>query len=121
MKTDNIIQEKSFAFAIRVVRTYQYLVSEKREFVLSKQVLKSATSVGANVEEGIGAQSRADFISKLSIAYKEARETMFWIKLLKATDYLDPKTAESLLNDALEICRIIGKILITTKNIASRQ
>lgn len=115
MKQENIIQEKSFAFAIRVVRAYQHLVKEKKEFVLSKQFLRSGTSIGANVEESIGGQSTADFISKLSIAYKEARETVYWIRLMKETDYFNESQAKSLLNDAEEICRIIGKILITTK------
>jgi four helix bundle protein len=88
MKKDNIIQQKSFAFAIRVVNLYKFLTNEKKEFVLSKQLLRSGTSIGANVEESIGGQSEKDFLSKLSIAYKEARETMYWLKLLLATDYL---------------------------------
>ncbi|MCC7333040.1 MAG: four helix bundle protein [Flavobacteriales bacterium] len=115
MKTNNVIQEKSFAFAIRVVNAYKFLTTEKKEFVLSKQMLRSGTSIGANVEEAIGGQSKADFISKLSIAYKEARETLYWIKLLKATEYLTIEMADSLINDADEICRIIGKIQITMK------
>jgi four helix bundle protein len=88
MKKDNIIQQKSFAFAIRVVNLYKFLTNEKKEFVLSKQLLRSGTFIGANVEESIGGQSEKDFLSKLSIAYKEARETMYWLKLLLATDYL---------------------------------
>ncbi len=114
MKT-NVVQEKSFAFAIRVVRAYQHLVSERKEFVLSKQFLRSGTSIGANVEESIGGQSDADFISKLSIAYKEARETVYWIRLLEATDYLTKTQAQSLFADADKLCRIIAKILITKK------
>ncbi len=112
---DNVVREKSFAFAIRVVRAYQHLVSEKKEFVLSKQFLRSGTSIGANVEESISGQSDADFISKLSIAYKEARETLYWIRLMKATDYLTETQSQSLQNDAEEICRILSKILTTTK------
>ncbi|HNE50105.1 MAG: four helix bundle protein [Chitinophagales bacterium] len=115
MKTDNVIQEKSFAFAIRIVNAYKYLKFEKQEFVLSKQMLRSGTSIGANVEEAIGGQSKADFISKLSIAYKEARETLYWLKLLFATEYLTKEMSDSLINDAEEICRIIGKIQITLK------
>jgi four helix bundle protein len=88
MKTDNIIQQKSFAFAIRIVNTYKYLAYEKKEFVLSKLLLRSGTSIGANVEESIGAQSEKDFIHKLSISYKEARETKYWLKLLNETEYL---------------------------------
>ena len=115
MKTDNVIQEKSFAFAIRIVNAYKYLKFEKQEFVLSKQMLRSGTSIGANVEEAIGGQSKAEFISKLSIAYKEARETLYWLKLLFATEYLTKEMSDSLINDAEEICRIIGKIQITLK------
>jgi four helix bundle protein len=115
LKENNIIQQKSFAFAIRIVNAYKYLKSEKQEFVLSKQMLRSGTSIGANVEEAIGGQSTADFLSKLSIAYKEARETCYWLNLLKATEYLSHEMANSLLKDATEICKIIGKIQITLK------
>ncbi len=116
MKSDNIIQQKSFAFAIRIVNLYKYLTTEKKEFVLSKQLLRSGTSVGANIEESIGGQSEKDFLSKLSIAYKEARESVYWLKLLRATDYLSQEQAEGLLADAEEICKLIGKIQITIKN-----
>ncbi len=116
MKNDNIIQQKSFAFAIRIVNLYKYLTSEKKEFVLSKQLLRSGTSVGANIEESIGGQSEKDFLSKISISYKEARESIYWLKLLQATDYLSKEQAESLLADAEEICKILGKIQITIKN-----
>lgn len=115
MKQDNIIQEKTFAFAVRIVNLYKYLCEEKKEFILSKQVLRSGTSIGANIEESIGGQSEKDFIAKLSIAYKEARETAYWLKLLLATDYLNQEQAESLFKDAEEICKIIGKIQITMK------
>ena len=115
MKTDNIIQTKSFNFAIRIVNVYKYLHDEKKEFVLSKQLLRAGTSIGANIEESIGGQSDKDFISKLSIAYKEARETKYWINLLKATDYLSSEQAQSLLTDAEELCKIIGKIQISMK------
>lgn len=116
MKNDNIVQHKSFAFAIRIVNLYKYLTSEKKEFVLSKQLLRSGTSVGANIEESIGGQSEKDFVSKLSIAYKEARESVYWLKLLRATDFLSHEQTESLLADAEEICRIIGKIQLTIKS-----
>ena len=115
MKNDNVIQQKSFVFAIKIVNTYKFLKNEKQEYILSKQMLRSGTSIGANVEEAIGGQSKADFISKISIAYKEARETLYWIKLLNATEYLTIEIADSLLSDAEEICRIIGKIQITMK------
>lgn len=115
MKSDNIIQQRSFAFAIRIIGVYKHLTEERREFILSKQLVRSGTSVGANIEESIGAHSRADFLWKLSIAYREARESLYWLKLLKATEYLEGETADLLLNEAEEICRIIGKIQVTTK------
>lgn len=115
MKTENIVQTKSYAFAVRIVRLYQHLSVKKKEFVLSKQVLRSGTSIGANVEEAIGRQSRADFVAKLSIAYKEARETSYWLRLLKDTEYLTETEFESIHADAEELCRIIGAIQKTTK------
>ena len=115
MKTENIIQAKSYAFAVRIVRLYQHLSMTKKEFILSKQVLRSGTSIGANVEEAIGGQSRADFVSKMSIAYKEARETSYWLRLLKDTDYLSQSEFESIHADAEELCRIIASIQKTTK------
>jgi four helix bundle protein len=111
----NILQEKTFAFAIRIVNFYKYLIEEKKEFVLSKQVLRSGTSIGANTEEGIGGQSDRDFLTKLSIAYKEARETVYWLKLLLATNYLNKEQADSLLQDADELCKILAKIIVTMK------
>jgi len=116
MKENNVIQDKSFAFAVRIVNLYKYLCDEKKEFVLSKQILRSGTSIGANIEESIGGQSDKDFFTKLTIAYKEARETSYWLKLLLATNYLTQEQAESLLKDAEEICKILGKIQITMKN-----
>ncbi len=112
---ENIVQQKSYAFAVRIVRLYQHLAAEKKEYVLSKQVLRCGTSIGANVEEAIGGQSRADFLSKLSIAYKEARETAYWLRLLKDTDYLTATQFESIHADAEELCRIMTAIQKTTK------
>ena len=114
-KPDNVVQTQSYAFAVRIVRLYQHLAKEKKEFVLSKQVLRCGTSIGANVEEAIGGQSRADFLSKLSIAYKEARETCYWLRLLKDTDYLTDTQFQSIHADAEELCRIIGAIQKSTK------
>ena len=116
MKQDIIIQEKSFRFAVRIVTLYKYLCDVNSEYVLSKQVLRSGTSIGANIEETIGGQSGKDFINKVTISYKEARETVYWIKLLLATDYIDKEQADSLLADADEICRILGTIQISLKN-----
>ena len=111
----NILQEKSFAFAIRIVNLYKFLHEEQKEYVLSKQILRSGTSIGANIEEGIAGQSDKDFLSKFSISYKEARETVYWLKLLSATDYLTKEQADSLTFDAEELCKILSKIIITTK------
>jgi four helix bundle protein len=119
MKTDNVIQQKSYAFAVRIVRMCQFLMETKSEHTLSKQVLRSGTGIGANVEEAIGAQSRADFRAKMAIAYKEARETAYWLRLLKDTGYLSDSEFESIHSEAEEICRIIGSISKSTK--ASRE
>jgi four helix bundle protein len=115
MKENNVIREKSFAFAIRIVKLYQYLCDEKKEFNLSKQLLRSGTSIGANIEESIGGQSDKDFLSKISISYKETRETVYWIKLLSATGYLNDKLSQSVLADAEELCKILGTIQLTLK------
>lgn len=116
MKKENIIQEKSFAFAIRIVNVYKYLTNEKKEFILSKQLMRSGTSIGANIEESIGGQSEKDFLSKISIAYKETRESIYWLKLLEATSYLSKEQSENLLSDAEELCKIIGSIQKTIKS-----
>ena len=115
MKSDNVIQEKSYAFAVRIVKVYQHLCREKNEYVLSKQLLRSGTSVGANVEEAIGGQTEKDFFAKLSIAYKEARETHYWIRLLSDTGYLSVEDKTSLLSDVDELLKIIGSIQKTMK------
>lgn len=116
MKKDNIVQQKSYDFAVRIVKLYKFLSQEKKEFVLSKQLLRSGTSIGANVEEAIGGQSRKDFFAKLTIAYKEARETHYWVRLLKDTDYLTPTEANSILSDVEELLKIIGSIQKTIRN-----
>jgi four helix bundle protein len=115
MKVDNLIQLKSYAFALRIVKLYIYLSAKKKEYVLSKQILKSGTSIGANVEEALGAQSKADFICKLAIAYKEARETHYWIRILRESKYITERQASSILKDIEEILKIIAKIQITLK------
>jgi four helix bundle protein len=115
MKSENVIQAKSYAFAVRIVLLYRHLLKEKREFVLAKQLLRCGTSIGANVEEAIGGQSRADFVSKLSIAYKEARETSYWLRLLKDTGYLTEQEFDSIYADSDELCRIIAAIQKSTK------
>lgn len=114
--SENIIQSKSYAFAVRIVRLSQHLTNEKREFTLSKQVLRSGTSIGANVEEAIGGQSKPDFLAKIAIAYKEARETVYWLRLLHDTGYLTTPEFDSIHADADELLRILAKIQITTRN-----
>ncbi|MEQ3661516.1 MAG: four helix bundle protein [Flavobacterium sp.] len=116
MKKDNVVQIKSYAFAVRIVKVYQFLCEEKKEFVLSKQLLRSGTSIGANIEEAIGGQSEKDFFAKLTISYKEARETHYWIRILKDTNYLSNEQAERLLKDADELLKIIGSIQKTLRN-----
>jgi four helix bundle protein len=110
----DVVKDKSYTFALRIVNVFKYLSAVKREFVLSKQLLRSGTSIGANVAEAKQAQSRADFISKLSIALKESVETEYWINLLQDSKYLTEKEAESLLSDCVEIVRLLTAILKTT-------
>lgn len=116
MKNDNIIQQKSFAFAVKIVKLYRYFVDTKKEFILAKQLLKSGTSIGANIEEAIGGHSKPDFIAKMTISYKEARESQYWIKLLQETNFLTKEESESLLSDIDEILKILGSILKTSKH-----
>lgn len=112
---ENIIQQKSYTFAIKIIELYKYLTGTKKEFVLSKQLLRSGTSIGANVEEALGGQSRKDFIAKISIAYKETRETKYWLSLLREAKYMTQKELDPLFESCEEILRIIGKIQKTTK------
>lgn len=116
MKTENPIQIKSYQFALRVIKLYKYLIEEKREFILSKQILRSGTSIGANVEEAIGGQSKADFIAKLQIALKESRETHYWIRLLIDSNYLDNKLGKSVLDDCEELLKLLSSILKSSKS-----
>ncbi|RYY14472.1 MAG: four helix bundle protein [Cytophagaceae bacterium] len=113
---DNVLKDEGFCFAIRVVRLYQHLVARKQEYVLSKQLLRSGTSVGAMVREAEHAQSKADFIHKLSIAQKETNESLYWLDLLASTDYLIPAQAASLHTDAVELLKLLTSILKTAKS-----
>ena len=110
MKSENVVQTKSYAFAIKVVNACRDLMEEKREYILSKQLLRSGTAVGALVEEAIGGQTDKDFFAKLTIGYKEARETKYWIRLLTDTNYLEVTVSQELLIDIEELLRIIGSI-----------
>ena len=111
---ENTLLMKSFDFAIRVVKLYKYLC-DKNEYILSKQLLRSGTAVGALVREAQNAESRADFIHKLGIAQKECDESMYWIELLQATDYLSNNEFESIKNDAQQLLKILRSAIITTK------
>ena len=115
MKESNVILQKSYAFAVRVVRLSQFLTKEKHAFQLADQIRRSGTSIGANMEEAVGGLSRKDFVAKCGIAYKEARETHYWLRLLRDTDYIDSSQASSLLHDCEEILRIITAIIRSSK------
>lgn len=117
MKSENVVQSKSYDFALRIVKVYKYLSQEKKEFVLSKQLLRSGTSIGANIEESIGGQSKADFFAKITIAYKEARESKYWIRLLRDSDYLTIEQSDDLLKDVEELLKIIGSIQKSIRNL----
>jgi four helix bundle protein len=113
---ENVIQIKSYAFAIKIVIICKFLQAQKKEYILSKQLIRSGTSIGANIEEAIGGQSRKDFFAKLTISYKEARETKYWIRLLTDTNYLTKEQTAPLLEDIEELLRIIGSIQKTIRS-----
>ena len=115
MKEENLVLQKSKAFAVRIIRLYQYLNDEKKECVLSRQVLRSGTSIGANIKEAIRAQSTADFLSKMQIALKEASESEYWLELLGETGYIPDEAADSVLQDCRELIRLITSIVRTSK------
>ena len=113
---DNIVEYKSFRFAVRIVKLYKHLSDVKKEYVLSKQLLRSGTSIGANIAESQQAQSRADFLSKLNIALKEATETKYWLRLLKETEYLSAAEFDSIYPNCVEIEKLLVTIVKSTKN-----
>ena len=113
---ENVVKNKSFKFAIRVVKLYQYLTENKKEYVLSKQVLRSGTSIGALIRESEHAESTADFIHKLSIALKEANETEYWLELLENSGYLEKNEFESINNELTELLKLLTSIIKTTKS-----
>ena len=115
MINSSLVYDKAYRFAIRIVNAYKYLKEDKKEFVLSKQVLRSGTSIGANIAEANGGISQADFSAKMSIAYKECLETKYWLSLLKDTDYIDKKAFESIHKDADEIGKMLFSIIKTTR------
>lgn len=112
---ENLIYDKSFKFAIRIVNLYKYLSKDKKEFILSKQILRSGTSIGANINEAIQASSKRDFLMKMNIALKEASETEYWLELLIATKYIDASASKTLLVECKELNKILNTIVKTTK------
>ncbi len=112
---DSILRDKSLAFAIRIVNLYKFLLAEHKEYVLSKQILKSGTSVGANIREASFGESKPDFIHKLAIAQKEINETLFWLELLKETNYITEVQFESINNEAIELLKLITSSIKTAK------
>ena len=114
-KSDSIIAKKAYSFAIEIIKLYKHLISSKKEFVLSKQILRSGTSIGANINEALAGQSKRDFVHKLSIALKESRETSYWLNLLKDSDFITSLEFDKLNSACDEIIKILSSIIITTK------
>lgn len=112
---ENIVATKSYAFAIRVVKLYKHLSQDKKEFVLSKQMLRSGTAIGALIKEAEHAQSKADFLNKMNVALKEANETEYWLMLMKDTEYLSETEFQSIKNDCLELLKLLISIVKSTK------
>lgn len=112
----NVLKDKSFNFAIRIINLFKYLSTSRNEYVLSKQLLRSGTAIGALIRESQNAESKADFVHKLAIAQKECDESIYWIELLYHTEYLSSTEFESINNEAIEILKIIRSIIITSKN-----
>jgi four helix bundle protein len=116
MKGENVIQRKSLAFAVRIVKLRKFLIEQHREFELSKQILRSGTAVGALISEAQQAESKADFIHKMAIGQKEINETLYWLELLKETEYLSAEEYDSMYSDAKELLKMLTSIIKTTKS-----
>jgi four helix bundle protein len=116
MKKENVVREKSFRFAVRIINLFKMLNRDRKEFIISKQVLRSGTAVGASVREALNAESPADFVHKLGIAQKECDETCYWLELLRETEYINEPEFNSIYNDAMELLKIIRSIIISTKS-----
>lgn len=114
-KTENIVAAKSYAFALRIIKLYKYLVAEQKEYVLSKQILRSGTSIGALVKEAEHAQSKKDFINKMNIALKEANETEYWLMLLKDSEYISADSFHSIHLDSVELIKLLASIVKSSK------
>ena len=116
---ENVIENKSFGFAVRIVKLYKYLCDKKKEYVISKQILRSGTSIGANVKEAICGQSKADFYAKMYIAYKEANETEYWLELLFESGYIEKAAFDSIYADCKEVIKLLASITKTQKVISN--
>ena len=114
-QNQNVVMNKSYAFALRIIKLYQYLTGEKKEYVLSKQILRSGTGVGALIKEAEHAQSKADFINKMNIALKEANETEYWLMLLKDSQYIDEKSFQSIHPENVELIKLLASIVKSSK------
>ena len=115
MREENAVAEKSKKFGVRTIKLYKYICDAKKEYTLANQILRSGTSIGANVHEAVYGQSRGDFISKMSIALKEASETEYWLELLKETEYIDEKQYQSMADDCIELKKLLITIIKNTK------
>ncbi|MDQ6755621.1 MAG: four helix bundle protein [Bacteroidota bacterium] len=114
-QSNSIVGKKSYAFALGIISIYKTLVSDKKEFVLSKQLLRSGTSIGANVHEALSSESKRDFVHKLSIALKEAKETSYWLNLLADSNYISSEQFDKLNSDCIELIKILSSIILTIK------
>jgi len=112
MDKDNAVKDKSFQFALEIISLYKYLTTQKNEFILSKQILRSGTSIGANIEEALSSQSKNEFIAKLNISLKETKETNYWLRLLKSSGYIQK---DELIEKTEELSKILTSIIISTK------
>lgn len=112
---DNILKDKSLDFAIRIVNLYKYMQSQKRETVMSTQLLRSGTSIGANISEALFAESHADFIHKLSISQKECAETIFWLTVIQKTQFITEEEHDSIYNDCVELMKLLTSTIVTLK------
>ena len=118
---ENVVRDKSYVFALRMIKAYKYLTQEQREFVLSKQALRSGTSIGALVREAEHAQSDADFTNKMNVALKEANETEYWLMLLKDSEYVDEQSYNSIQHDCSELIKLLASIVKTSKEKMSKK
>jgi four helix bundle protein len=112
---ENLVMIKSYAFALRIIKLYKYLITQQKEYVLSRQILRSGTAIGALVKEAEHAQSKADFLNKMNIALKEANETEYWLMLLKDSEYIDEKSFHSIQEESIALLKLLASIVKTTK------